>query len=327
MKPQQILVGVLVLAAAGLAVFLLFGRGGSDHGVLSGYVEGEPLYPASPVAGRLTELNVQRGDTIAAGAGFFAIDPAQSEAARDQAAAETHAAKALAADAKRGQRPAELGVIEAQLAAARAQLNEAELTLKRVKPLTEAGAASRAQLDSAEAARSTAQANVKAIEKQLQAAKLGAREDQARAAQDRVRQAEAALTAAQARLTDIAPSAPGAGRVEDVFYQLGEWVPANQPVLSFIPDDRVRLRFFAPQDGINRYAIGSEITFTCDGCAKDLKAKVTYVSPRPEFTPPVIYSRELRERMVFLVEALPVSSKGLTPGQPVDVIPLKATGK
>src|SRR5690349_23948801 len=153
MQPLPILLGVLVLAAAGLAVFLLFGRGGSDHGVLSGYVEGEPLYPASPVAGRLVELHVRRGDTIAAGTGFFAIDPAQSEAARDSALAETQAAKALAADAKRGQRPAELGVIEAQLAAARAQLNEADLALKRVRPLTEAGAASRAQLESAEAAR------------------------------------------------------------------------------------------------------------------------------------------------------------------------------
>ena len=140
-------------------------------------------------------------------------------------------------------------------------------------------------------------------------------------------QAEAALGAAEARLSDIAPSAPGAGRVEDVFFQAGEWVPANQPVLSFIPDDRVRLRFFAPQDGISAYAIGAEVAFACDGCAAGMKAKITYVSPRPEFTPPVIYSREARERMVFMVEAMPVSSKGLTPGLPIDVMPLKAAAK
>jgi len=206
-------------------------------------------------------------------------------------------------------------------------LNEADTSLKRIQLLTEAGAASRAQLDSAVAARATAQANVRAIEKQLQAAKLGARSDQAQAAQDRVRQAEAALGAAEARLTDIAPSAPSSGRVEDVFFQPGEWVPANQPVLAFIPDDRVRLRFFAPQDGITAYAVGSEVSFTCDGCAKDLKAKITYVSPRPEFTPPVIYSREARDRMVFLVEALPTTSQGLTPGQPIDVAPLKAAAR
>jgi HlyD family secretion protein len=327
MKPQQILIGVLLLGAAGLGAFLAFGSGDPQGNVLSGYVEGEALYPASPVAGRVAELSVQRGDVVAAGAKLFAIDPAQTLAARDQAAAEAEAAKSLAADARRGQRPAELGVIEAQLAAARAVLNEADTSLKRVQPLAEAGAASRAQLDSATAARATAQANVRAIEKQLQAAKLGAREDQAQAAQDRVRQAEAALGAAEARLLDIAPLAPAAGRIEDVFFQPGEWVPANQPVLSFIPDDRVRLRFFAPQTEIPAYAIGHEVTFSCDGCAKDLKAKISYISPRPEFTPPVIYSREARERMVFLVEAQPADAKGLTPGQPIDVMPLKAAAK
>ncbi len=327
MKAQQILVSVLVLSAAGLGAVLLASSGGSEHGVLSGYVEGEPLYPASPVAGRLVELDVRRGDALAKGERFFAIDPAQSKAVRDQAAAETAAAMALAADARRGLRPAELGVIEAQLVAARARLNEAELTLRRVKPLTEAGAASRAQLDAAEAGRASAQASVKAIEKQLQAARLGAREDQARAARDRVKQAEAALGAAEARLSDIAPSAPAEGRVEDVFFQAGEWVPANQPVLSFIPDDRVRLRFFAPQDAISAYALGAEVAFSCDGCAAGMTARITYVSPRPEFTPPVIYSREARERMVFMVEAVPASRKGLTPGQPVDVMPLKAAGE
>jgi HlyD family secretion protein len=327
MKQQQILIGVLLLSAAGLGAFLVFGGNGESGGVLSGYVEGEPLYPASPVAGRLVELDVQRGDVVAEGAKFFAVDPAQTQAARDQATAEVEAARALAADARRGQRPAELGVIEAQLAAARAVLNEADTSLNRVKPLAEAGAASRAQLDSAVAARATAAANVRAGEKQLQAARLGAREDQAQAAQDRVRQAEAALGAAEARLTDLSPQAPAAGRVEDVFFQPGEWVPANQPVLSFIPDDRVRLRFFAPQNSIAAYAIGAEVAFACDGCAEGLKAKISYVSPRPEFTPPVIYSREARDRMVFLVEAMPTSPKGLTPGQPIDVVPLKAAAK
>ncbi len=327
MKPQRILIGALLLGAAGLGAYLAFGSGDPQGDVLSGYVEGEALYAASPVAGRLVEIGVQRGDVVAAGAKFFAVDPAQTLAARDQASAEVESAKSLAADARRGQRPAELGVIEAQLVAAHAVLNEADTSLKRIQPLAEAGAASRAQLDSAVAARATAAANVRAIEKQLQAAKLGAREDQARAAQDRVRQAEAALGAAEARLSDIAPQAPTAGRVEDVFFQAGEWVPANQPVLSFIPDGRVRLRFFAPEKDIATYAVGAEVAFSCDGCEKDLKAKIIYVSPRPEFTPPVIYSREARDRMVFMIEALPVASQELTPGQPIDVTPLKAAAR
>jgi HlyD family secretion protein len=327
LKPQQILVAVLLLSAAGLAAFLAFGRSGQNGATLSGYIEGEALFPASPVAGRLVRIDVQRGDSVDAGAPLFLIDPSQSEAARNQASAETEAARALAADARRGQRPAELGVIEAQVAAARAVLNEAETSLNRVRPLTEAGAASRAQLDSAVAARDTARANVRALEKQLQVAKLGARKDQTRAAEERVRQAEAQLSAAESRLLDIAPLAPSAGRIEDVFFQQGEWVPANQPVLSLLPTGRVRLRFFVPQDKVSSYAVGTSVSFSCDGCAKDLAAKVSFISPRPEFTPPVIYSRDARDRMVFLVEAQPTSAAGLVPGLPIDVEPVKAPTK
>jgi HlyD family secretion protein len=324
MKPQRILVGGLLLAAAGIALFLALGRGNPGGPMLSGYVEGEPLYPASPVAGRLVSVGVQRGDAVEAGARLFQVDPVQGEAARNQSLAETEAARALAADARRGQRPAELGVIEAQLAAAQAVSREAETTLNRVRPLTEAGAASRAQLDDAVAAHDTARANVRAIEKQLQAARLGAREMQITAADERIRQAEAGVAAADARLADMSPTAPAAGRIEDVFFQIGEWVPANAPVLSLIPDDRVRLRFFAPQGEIARYSVGREVRFSCDGCAEGLTARINYVSPRPEFTPPVIYSREARDRMVFLIEAQPESADGLTPGQPIDVRPLEA---
>jgi len=102
----------------------------------------------------------------------------------------------------------------------------------------------------------------------------------------------------------------------------GEWAAANQPVVALIPDDRVKVRFFAPQRDLARYPVGQRITFTCDGCARRLSATIDYVSPRPEFTPPIIYSRESRDRMVFLIEARPDTPRTLSPGQPVDVTPL-----
>lgn len=323
MKPQRILVAVLLLAAVGLAAFLLF-RPGSQGGVmLSGYVEGEPLYPASPVAGRLVRLDVQRGDSIESGAAFFQIDPAQVAAQRDEAASQLVANKALASGARQGQRPAELQQIQADLSAARAVLAEAEKNYARTQPLYDAGAASKAQLDSVTATRDRARAQVASIEKRLQVAQLGQRNEQVTNADQRVVQSAASLAAMEARLADLSPKAPSAGRVEDVFFQTGEWVPANQPVLSFIPSDRVRLRFFVPQRDLQAYAIGTEVNFSCDGCAQNLSAKISYVSPRPEFTPPVIYSREARDRLVFLVEAQPASSQGLTPGQPIDVHPVE----
>ncbi len=322
MKPQQILVGVLLLSAAGLAAFLAFGRGGDGAHTLSGYVEGEALYPASPVAGRLVRLGVQRGDNVTAGATLFSVDPAQIAAQRDEAASQVLANKALARGAATGQRPAELAQIRADLSAAQAVLVEAEKAYARVVPLFDAGAASKASVDSALASRDRARGQVAAIERRLQVAQLGQRDEQVTNARQRVVQSEANLSALEARLSDLSPVAPSDGRIEDVFFQEGEWVPANTPVLSLLPADRVRLRFFVPQADVAKYAIGTEIGFSCDGCAAGLKAKISYVSPRPEFTPPVIYSREARDRMVFLVEAQPAKGAGLTPGLPIDVTPV-----
>jgi HlyD family secretion protein len=116
-------------------------------------------------------------------------------------------------------------------------------------------------------------------------------------------------------------AAPGKARVEEVFFQQGEWAPANQPILSLLPDDRIKVRFFVPEAQLSAYRVGRTVRFACDGCARGLTARIAYISPRPEFTPPVIYSREARDRLVYMVEAMP--SARLNPGQPVDVEPLK----
>ena len=107
------------------------------------------------------------------------------------------------------------------------------------------------------------------------------------------------------------PPAPSAARVEEVFYRPGEWVAANQPVVSLLPDDRVKIRFFVPEQEVARYRPGRSVRFACDGCAGGLAAKIFYVSPRAEFTPPVIFSRDSRDRLVFMVEARPAKA-----GQP-----------
>jgi HlyD family secretion protein len=92
--------------------------------------------------------------------------------------------------------------------------------------------------------------------------------------------------------------------------------------VSLLPDDKVKLRFFAPEAEVARYHIGETVHFDCDGCATGLTARIRYVSAQPEFTPPIIYSRSSRDRLVFLVEAEPVDPRALTPGLPVDVEPL-----
>jgi HlyD family secretion protein len=321
MTRQRLLIAVLLLVATATIAALLIAPRFGRRTVLSGYIEGEPLYLAAPVAGTVTAMYVVRGQEVAAGGRLFVVDPQQSRSVRDQAAAEVAQAQAQAVDARKGQRPLELAVLDANIAAAEAKARDAEAALRRVAFLEAKGFDSKAALDDAKANAQSAEAAVKAARKQRDVGDLGARADQIRAADARVNEAQAGLVGAAARLSDLAPAAPGAARVEDVFFQQGEWAPANQPILSLLPDARIKVRFFVPEAQLSAYRVGGVVRFGCDGCAKGLTAKIAYIAPRPEFTPPVIYSREARDRLVYLVEAQP--SVRLNPGQPVDVEPLK----
>jgi len=319
-RQRILVVGLLVTAAVIVGLLVGVPRFGRPH-TLSGYIEGEPLYLAAPIAGTVRVVNVVRGQDVAAGQPLFVVDPTQVRAEYEQATAEATAASAQAQDVRKGQRPVELAVFDANIAAAEAQARDARATLRRVEPLVRQGWYAKARLDDAKAAADAADAQVRAARRQRDAATLGAREDQIRAADARVAQARAAATGAGARLADVAPKAPGKARVEDIFFHAGEWAPANQPILSLLPDERIKVRFFVPERELSAYRIGRTVRFACDGCARNLTARVEFVSPRPEFTPPVIYSREARDRLVYLVEARP--SVRLNPGQPVDVEPLK----
>ena len=293
--------GILVIGLAAAAIAIVSGLilipRLSAHPVLSGYIEGEPLYLASPVPGTVKAMDVVRGQEVAAGQRLFVVDPAAPLALREQAAA--------------------------QLAQAKAQAQEG--MLRRVSELESKGFESKAALDDARANALATEAASRAARRLRDAAALGARADQVVVAMARIAEAQAGLTGASARLADVAPMAPGAARIEDVFFQKGEWAPANQPILSLLPDDRIKVRFFVPEGRLADYRLGSVVRFTCDGCANGLTAKVNYISPRPEFTPPVIYSRESRDRLVYLIEAQP--SQRLNPGQPVDVQPLGIPSK
>jgi HlyD family secretion protein len=76
-----------------------------------------------------------------------------------------------------------------------------------------------------------------------------------------------------------------------------------------------------PEPLLGRLKPGQTLSFSCDACGAPIKATIAFISDRAEFTPPVLYSKENRAKLVYLVEAKPapeVAAK-LNPGQPVDV--------
>jgi HlyD family secretion protein len=303
-----------LLMALGLA------GGPAPAAVHQGYVEGEYLLLAAPVAATLQTLQVRRGESVAAGAPLFALDPTKAAADCARALAALAEARARLADLGKGKRPEELAVIRATQAQTEAELELARLRLAREEPLVRRAVSPIDRLDEARAEVRRLEARQRELAAELAVAALPARADAIRAAEAAVAQAEAELARARATLAELAPVAPAAAFVEDTFYEPGEWVEANRPVVSLLPFGALKLRFFVPEAVVGSLELGQEVRFACDGCPEGQRARISFIARRAEYTPPVIYSVGSRQKLVFLVEARPLGEVArLHPGQPVDV--------
>ena len=159
------------------------------------------------------------------------------------------------------------------------------------------------------------------LKAQLATARLAARPDEIRAAQAATAAAREALAQAEWRLEQKSLRAPRDGQVTDTLYVQGEWVPAGSPVVTLLPPTHIKVRFFIPEKILGSVKVGQPVSVRCDGCGEPITAPVSYISPQAEYTPPVIYSRENRAKLVFLLEARPAPAEAtrLHPGQPVEV--------
>jgi HlyD family secretion protein len=134
-----------------------------------------------------------------------------------------------------------------------------------------------------------------------------------------LRQAKANLEWAQTRLARRNAHSPSDGTIEQIYYRPGETVPAGRPVVALLPPGNLKIRFFAPQAALPELNYGDVVGISCDGCDKDLTAKISFIARSAEFTPPVIYSVEERAKLVFLIEARPEHPEKFRVGQPVTV--------
>lgn len=290
----------------------------------SGYVEGDYVYVSSALGGTLSQLNVRTGEQATNDMPLFALEAESEQAARLEADARLARANAQLANTAKGKRSDEIAVIQAQLSQANAQarLNAAALT--REEQLVRQGFASAAHRDELRAAQAQSSARLDELAAQLRVARLPARVDEQAAAVADTDAARQSLRQSAWRETQKSRTAPASGLVADVFFRVGEWVQPGQPVLALLPPGNVKARFFVSEGLVGQLQIGAAVNIVCDGCPAPIPAKISFISNRAEYTPPVIYSNAQRAKLVFMVEARPSPADGarLKPGQPVDVLPV-----
>lgn len=301
--------------------FSVIGCSAGSSGTIQGYAEGEFIRVASPIAGRLDRLAVQRGATIKAGEPLFVLERESEEAAVREAEGRLRRAEALLENIKKGGRPTEMEALESQRAQAEAALSLATANLSRVEKLFADGLVSRERLDEARTTRDREKDRVAELAALVETGRLGGREDEIRAAQAEAKSARAAADQARWRLGQKSVESPAGGVVTETYFTPGEWVPAGSPVVEILPPGNIKVRFFVPEPRLGSLRIAQPVEFHCDGCGTTVPGTISYISPRPEYTPPVLYSKENRHKLVFLIEAVPSpdGAARLHPGQPVDV--------
>ena len=248
-----------------------------------GYGEGDNAFISAPQAGWLTDLKVERGQTIRLGDVLFTLDSTTQVAGRDQAQAALVQAKA-------------------SLAQEISNHDFMQVELERQNRLARDNAG-------------TPELRDQAVNNEKQSA---ARIAQLRA---QIGQMEASLSGAVYGLSQRKIIAQTEGPVQDIYFRPGEYVPASTPVLSVLPPANVYVRFFVPETQLAKVHLGQKVRVTCDGC-KPMEATITFIAAQEEFTPPVIFSVNNREKLVFKLEARAPGGLPIHPGQPVEVRPL-----
>ncbi len=309
----------LLGVAAGL---VLAGCSRPATGSWQGYFEGDFVYVGAPLAGRLETLAVKKGTRIDAGAPLFTLEQGAEVAALQEATGRLRQSQSRLADLTKGERPTELSALEARIAQSRAAAELSGRELERTTRLHETHVLTDDDFDRARLSHEANLKQVAADEAQLETARLGGRADAIAAAEADVAASQSALDHAGWSVSQKTQTAPRAALVYDTLYREGEFVPLGLPVVSLLPPENIKVRFFVPEAEFGALKAGDAVHVQVTGRAAPIEARVSYLSPSPEYTPPVLYNRENRAKLVFMVEAVPVdpaAARDLHPGQPVDV--------
>jgi HlyD family secretion protein len=204
---------------------------------------------------------------------------------------------------------------------ARVENKKSAEILKSYEAQYAAGGLALTDLINARAAVESSAANVQQLEGELVVAALPAREEQIKAQEKQVAADREALGQAAWKLQQKQIASPRDGLVFDTLYREGEWVAAGNPIVEILPPENLEVRFFVPETLVGKLKVGENLSVHCDGCAAEVPAQISFISPQAEYTPPVIYSNETRDKLVFMVIARAAVDKAaeLHPGQPIEV--------
>ncbi|MEN9451301.1 MAG: hypothetical protein RLZZ369_360 [Pseudomonadota bacterium] len=309
-------------AVAGLSLTLCGCQDKKPVLQLPGYVEADITTIASPVAGTLQQMQVKEGQSVKPGELLYVLESEQEAARLAEAQAMKAHAAAQSRNLSKGARSTEIESLKAKVRFTEAQFEQAQTQLRRSEQLRSNGFVSDIQTLQERTNVMMAKSQVDDALAALRTAQQSAREDVRAAAEAEVHAATAGVAQVEWLLKQKRVMAPVGGIVQELYVRQGEFAQPGATTLTILHNDSLRVRFFVPNDLRPRYLPGTQVFVSLSGCRQWLQATVTRVSARPEYTQPMMFSLELRDRLSFLTEARLANSQPCTapPGTPVGVL-------
>jgi HlyD family secretion protein len=300
---------------------------------VSGFVEATEIQIASEVGGRILDLRVAEGDRLTRGDLVARIDARDTELQVDRLRAERAGADAQLRLLRAGSRTQDIRQAEAQLRASEAdvttveaELNAAQLDLDRFESLLQANAGSRKQRDDAKARVDVARERHRASAERVRAARetldrlrAGARPEEIDVARARVEAVDAQIASLQKAVSDAGVISPASGIVTQKLVDAGELIARGTPIVVVTDLDNAWANLFVPEPLIPRIKLGQAATIRTDAGGEGLPGKITFVSPRAEFTPRNVQTADERSKLVYRIKVAVDNRAGvLKQGMPVD---------
>jgi HlyD family secretion protein len=325
MKRTVILLAMLAVACSEEAP--------SDRLRVSGHVEARETRLAPEVGGRVLSIRVKEGDRVQAGDTVLTLDTRDVQLAIDRAKAERAAAEAQLRLVQAGARAEDLrqaqlqiDTIKAETAAARSEFEAAEQDLARFETLLKSNSGSRKQRDDAQTRRNIArdrvaqsESRIRSAEETLARLRAGARREEIDAARARVDVVTAQIAALEKGLTDATLTAPVGGIVTEKMVEVGEVLPPRAPAIVVVDLDHAWADVFVPEPAVPQIRLGQTVTVFTDAGGPGLPGRVSYISPKAEFTPRNVQTAEERSKLVYRVRIDVDNREGiLKQGMPIE---------
>ena len=317
-----ILIVLAALTAAGVYLYPRFTKGSKPQNelVLSGNIETHESLVSFKVQGRIVELPVEEGQSVAKGTLLARLDDADYQQHVRIDEANVHVRQSNLALVLAGTREQEIKATQQNMLDSQADMQQKKADYDRAQRLFSEDAISAQDRDLADTAFKRSQAGFQAAQQKYSEAVEGSRKEDIAVAEANLKQASANLGMSRVNLDYTVLRAPTAGVITVRQAELGEVVVPGTPVVTLADLDHIWLRAYIAETDLGRVRWGQDAVVTTDTYpGKKYHGRISFIASDAEFTPKSVQTYKERVTLVYRIKIdIDNPNHELKPGMPAD---------